>query len=403
MDSAFGVGTNARNAFVVALLIAGSCAVPEEPIDPGDGDGTTGGTGTAGESSEGGRPDTQGGTAGSLPVAGTAGREEIEAGADNEGGAPSAGSGGSAGTAAGRGGAGGTATGGGGTAGRAQGGTAMGGSSAGTAGKGGAGGTGGGAAGGGVGGKAGSGGTDSGGKGGSGGTGACSGVTACLVHRYSFGGSGTTATDAVGSRNGTVVNATIQGGGVTLSGGTSDQYVNLPTSIFSGLTSATFEVWVTWSGGAQWQRIFDFGDNDGAGPGSQGSNGRSYLFVTPKAVNSTGFLRVAYSPNNGPANETAVTATETLPSGTRTHVAVVVDDATDSLRLYLDGASAGEATLAAAFGSLNIENAWLGRSQFSGDPEFGGTIHEFRVYATARTAAQIQASHMAGPDAVPTN
>ena len=48
-------------------------------------------------------------------------------------------------------------------------------------------------------------------------------MTAGLVHRYSFGGSGTTATDSIGAADGTVVNAELMGGDVTLSGETSDQ------------------------------------------------------------------------------------------------------------------------------------------------------------------------------------
>jgi hypothetical protein len=260
-----------------------------------------------------------------------------------------------------------------------------------------------------TGGKGGSGGTSgSGGKGGSGGTsgsggkGACSGATACLVHRYSFGGTGTTATDSIGTANGTVVNTTVQSGGVTLSGGTSDQHVNLPITLFSGLTSATFEVWVTWNGGAAWQRIFDFGANDGAGPGSQGPNGTRYLFLTPRATNSSGLLRVAYS-LDGPGEEVGVSAQAALTASTMNHLAVVVDDAADTLALYVNGASAGQATLTGTLADLDIENSWLGRSQFSADPEFGGIIHEFRIYAAARTAAQIQASHTAGPDTPPAN
>jgi hypothetical protein len=57
-----------------------------------------------------------------------------------------------------------------------------------------------------------------------------------------------------------------------------------------------------------------------------------------------------------------------------------------------------------AFGIANISAAhnWLGRSQFAADPEFAGSISEFRVYGSARTAAQIQASYMAGENTVPT-
>jgi hypothetical protein len=228
-------------------------------------------------------------------------------------------------------------------------------------------------------------------------------MTAGLVHRYSFGGSGTTATDSIGAADGTVVNATLMGGDVTLSGETSDQYVELPSTLISGLTSATFEVWVTWNGGSAWQRIFDFGDNDGPGPGNQGTSGTSYLFLTPNAANRSGPLRVLYSFSGPDDEKTLVDAEVAVPVSTMTHIAVVVDDAAETLELYLDGASAGRATMTGTLADLHVENSWLGRSQFSADPEFAGTIHEFRIYAAARTAAQIQASRGAGPDALPTD
>jgi hypothetical protein len=46
-------------------------------------------------------------------------------------------------------------------------------------------------------------------------------------------------------------------------------------------------------------------------------------------------------------------------------------------------------------------NNWLGRSQFPADDGFSGAFLEFRIYSVALTAAQIQASHDAGPDTIP--
>jgi hypothetical protein len=249
-----------------------------------------------------------------------------------------------------------------------------------------------------TGGAAGTGGAATGGTG----TGGTAGCGVCVVHRYSFGGTGTTVTDSVGTAHGTAMNTTLASGSVALAGTTSDQYVELPASVLSGLTNATFEVWVTWSAGAAWQRIFDFGDNDGTGAGSQGANGLTYLFLSPKAVNNTGHLRVAYT-LSGPTGETKIDAPAALPSGAIAHVAVVVDQTASSLALYVNGAASGSATLSSPLASINNLNNWIGRSQFSSDPEFAGSVQEFRVYGVARTAAQIQASYTAGPDALPAN
>jgi hypothetical protein len=53
--------------------------------------------------------------------------------------------------------------------------------------------------------------------------------------------------------------------------------------------------------------------------------------------------------------------------------------------------------------NVNDVNNWLGRSQFAADPSFSGTYSEFRIYSSARSAAQIAASFASGPDALPAN
>jgi hypothetical protein len=120
------------------------------------------------------------------------------------------------------------------------------------------------------------------------------------------------------------------------------------------------------------------------------------------AQNNSGNLRVAYT-LSGPSEEVMIDAGTALPDGEMAHVAVVIDDAADTLSLYLNGASEGSEELTTPLSSINNANNWLGRSQFSSDPEFGGRIHEFRIYSSARTSAQLQASYSAGPDAPPTN
>jgi hypothetical protein len=299
---------------------------------------------------------------------------------------------------------GGTATGG--TGGSSTGGSMAGSSTGGTvggAGKGGTAGTGGTTAGTG-GSAAGTGGTTGGaGKGGTGGTGG--GGSTVLVHRYSFSGTDTTAMDSIGTAHGTIIGGTQAAGVVTLSGGTSDQYVDLPAGIVSVLSSATFEAWVTWTGGtANWQRVFDFGANTEAA-GNQGT-GTSYLFFTPRAqagtaANCTGpanFPRVAMTPD-GPTMESCVMGAAAFPTGSA-HIAVSVGA---TLGLYINGAPIGTSiTPSTSLSSIADTHNWLGRSQFSPDGEFAGTISEFRIYNTARSSAQISASYAAGPDTPPT-
>lgn len=223
----------------------------------------------------------------------------------------------------------------------------------------------------------------------------CDGLVAALVHRYSFSGSGATATDAVGTANGMIMGTTLSGSGsLELAGTTSDEYVNLPNGIISELTSATIELWVTWAGGDAWQRVFDFGSNS-AGEDMQGT-GETYLFLTPQHTDGNGTLQAAFSLNGNGTDETNVSAAAPLPQGQETHVAVVIDASNNQMLLYVDGDLEGSTALSERLSGIVDENNWIGHSQFD-DPGFGGSLNEFRIYAEALSAAQIAKSFEAGP------
>jgi hypothetical protein len=225
----------------------------------------------------------------------------------------------------------------------------------------------------------------------------CTGLVSALVHRYRFDGTSTTITDAKGDQDGLLQGTTLGGNNqLDLAGGSSNQFVDLPNGLISGLTDATFEVWLTWSGGSIWERIFDFGDNSSATEGNQGT-GKTYLFLTPRSSGAGGAMRVAYS-TNGSGSETQIDASSELSTTGIHHVVVVVDDTGDMLRLYLDGAEAGSKALSGSLSGIHDINNWLGRSQYSSDAEFGGTLYEFRVYDTALSAGQVALSFGDGPD-----
>jgi hypothetical protein len=375
------------------LALAGwavwACALPTNNAPPTAGAGAGGasgggGTGNTAAGVNGGTGGKAGGTTGG--TAGSTGGSVTGGTAGSTGGSVT---GGTAGSSTG-GTVGGAGTGTGGTAGSMAGagtGGSMGG--AGSAGK----------AGGGTGGSMG--GAGSGGKGGTAGTGGMPGV---LRHRYSFSGTDTVALDSAGGRNGTIVGGTQSGGVVTLAGGTSEQYVALPAGMISVLTNATFEAWVTWTGGTtNWQRVFDFGTNDGA-QGEQGIGSAYFFFTTRASAAGSGtctaaanFPRVAITPSNA-ASETCVADSTAFPTGL-THVAVTIGS---TMSLYINGQSVGSPVAPAVnLSGLADTNNWLGRSQYNADTEFAGSISEFRIYPTERSASQISASASAGPDSVP--
>jgi hypothetical protein len=97
-----------------------------------------------------------------------------------------------------------------------------------------------------------------------------------------------------------------------------------------------------------------------------------------------------------------VEATTQLAPGVLVHLAVVVDGTAKTLSLYQDGISIGSvALLDTSLTRLNDVNNWIGRSQWTFDDEFQGTVTELRIYGGVRSAEQIAAESAAGPDVLP--
>jgi len=222
-------------------------------------------------------------------------------------------------------------------------------------------------------------------------------VKAALIHRYSFSGSGPTVVDSVGTANGTVVNGLLTGSGEVDLRENVDHYVDLPNGIVKSLTNASFEVWVTWAGGAGWQRLFDFGDSDGP-ENTQGSAASSF-YLSPHGAGPTAMVVALKRADQIAQFETRAVSSQPLTANVETHVVVVIDSVNGKMLVYRDGAIDASVAFQGSLSTLNDVNNWLGRSQYKNDPAFQGTIDEFRIYRAALSAAQVQASFAQGPNA----
>ncbi|NGO42325.1 beta-L-arabinofuranosidase domain-containing protein [Streptomyces ureilyticus] len=153
------------------------------------------------------------------------------------------------------------------------------------------------------------------------------------------------------------------------------QYVDLPAAVLGGAAAITLSVWVKPTHNANWQRIFDFGNNT-----------TRYMYLA--ARNGSGVPRFAIT-TNGPGGEQGLNGTAALPLNQWSHLAVTISGNTGTL--YVNGARVAQNTSMtlnpAALGTLT--NNWLGRSHFFTDPVFAGAFDEFNVYSRALTAAQI--------------
>lgn len=157
-----------------------------------------------------------------------------------------------------------------------------------------------------------------------------------------------------------------------------NSYVQLPANIARG-NAFTFAAWVYWSGGASWQRIFDFGNDTS-----------HYLFLTPSSGNGT--LRFAIDNGSG---EQRVERTAALAAGVWQHVAFTLNGSTGIL--YVNGAQAAISNnLSLAPSSFSPIKNYLGKSQFP-DPLFNGKLDEVVIADYAMTPAQISALYTTVP------
>ncbi len=139
--------------------------------------------------------------------------------------------------------------------------------------------------------------------------------------------------------------------------------------------ASTFAAWVKWNGGADWQRIFDFGTNT-----------TKYFFLTPRA--STGKMRFSIT-TNGAGGEQPINANPAVPTNSWCHVAVSLDGTKGIL--YLNGVPVGtNNALTIRPWQLLARSNYVGQSQFPADPYFNGRIASFRIFGRALGALEIR-------------
>src|SRR5688572_24698397 len=228
---------------------------------------------------------------------------------------------------------------------------------------------------------------------------------AVLIHQWKFNEiSGTNLLDSIGGAPASVV-VSNGGGGFTLTGAavqldgstraTAD-YINIPNTVFAGLTNVTIEIWAAPHSFLNWGRLIEMGEGDAA-PNptvnnfrlswSVGFNGNQQRFglrpftsvdsflVTP--VNQLYHYAIVWTANGGPGGQAQIS-------------------------WYRDGAfvtsqNVSNSTIA-VIANLPQRAIWLGRSAFLADDTSNASYHEMRIYSHALTPAEIALNTLSGPD-----
>ena len=153
-------------------------------------------------------------------------------------------------------------------------------------------------------------------------------------------------------------------------------YVRLPDPVAN---CSSVAAWVKWDGGADWQRIFDFG-----------AGTTNYMFLSPKAWDAG--MRFAIREDFGA--EQVVETSWALPTNTWCHLAVTLDG--EQGVLYMNGEAVASNRVSIRPWELLARSNYIGKSQWP-DPGFEGRIASFRVFAHALTPAEVREVAYAHP------
>ena len=195
---------------------------------------------------------------------------------------------------------------------------------------------------------------------------------------------GTVAVDSSGNgRDGTVVGGATHAGsaGLVLDG--VNDHVALPNNVLAGLDSITVSTQVLVRPD-QATPYFIFG----LGNPATSNSGTGYLFVTGNAY------RGGITTGNW-SGEKVVNSNANLARGSWKTLTYTLDDATDTARLYLDGAQVAQQTGITVkpkdLGNGVTTANYIGRSNYASDRYLAGSVRDFRIYDAALTPSEIAA------------
>ncbi len=233
-------------------------------------------------------------------------------------------------------------------------------------------------------------------------------LQAAPSHRYSFSlpagpvVDGTPIPDLIGT-NALVLKgagAVSLAGQVDLPGGSSASaaYVDIPNGLANATPDVSLEFWFTPESLGNYPRLFDMGPGSAGelnGPGGSATGGPDYVFYalsTTAEPQQLFWLRRNYQDRYQLINGKVLNQQQ--------HVVITYSTTTSAWVVYNDGVKVGEFVTSDGPQTIPSLNTWIGRSNWTADPNLDGKINEFRIYPRALTAGEVRGNFQAGPDVV---
>ena len=164
------------------------------------------------------------------------------------------------------------------------------------------------------------------------------------------------------------------------------KFLQLPNSLFTGISNFTFEGWVYLNRDAtSWERIFDFGQNSTI----------NFFFTPSDASGSPASTRARITTGGGGSEQGPIIANPTANTGAWIHWSVVKDNTANTLTVYKNGASygsAGSVTLNPSNMEVSTSN-YFGKSNYGADHYIDAQFDEFRISSTNRPASWIATAY----------
>lgn len=159
--------------------------------------------------------------------------------------------------------------------------------------------------------------------------------------------------------------------------GNNSTYIQIPTLTLDW-SKISFSAWGKWNSFNNWSRIFDFGN---------GSNGADWDICLANYSTSS-YIGLGGRTGNGAAWPDTKIIEKELTANTWYHLVETIEN--NICKIYINGSLMKTITLTNTPSVITLTQNYLGKSNWSNNSPFNGSICDFRIYTTVLSTEQIK-------------